>query len=129
VYHIDAEELSKEIRSRKESLYKNLRKIKDLNKESNDYQSTKQKIQDDLDFVLKYKLRMSSDDIELLDKFLSSGRSHIYDIIYDENLRISLIGLVASVGFIAFFSPTLALSFIVFLVVFTIYVVKKSSVK
>lgn len=129
VYHIDAEELSKEIRSRKESLYKNLRKFKDLNKKSNNYKSTKQKIKDDLDFVLKYKMRTLGSDKELFGEFLSSGKSHIYDIIYDENLRISVIGLVAMVGFIAFFSPTLALSVIVFLVVLTIYVVKKSSVK
>ena len=72
MYHIDAEELSNEIRSRKESLYKNLRKIKDLKKNTNDYQSTKHKIQDDLDFVLKYKLRMSGYDKELLNEIFSS---------------------------------------------------------
>jgi hypothetical protein len=100
VYHIDAEELSKEIRSRKKNLYKNLRKIKDLNEESNDYQTTKQKIQDDLDFVLKYKLRMSGYDKELLNEILSSSQSHIKDILFNEDLRISVIGLVALVGVI-----------------------------
>jgi hypothetical protein len=101
MYHIDDEELSNEIRSRKESLYKNLRKIKDFKKNTNDYQSTKHKIQDDLDFVLKYKLRMSGYDQELLNEILSSGKSPIKDILYNEDLRISVIGLVALVGFIA----------------------------
>lgn len=100
MYHIDAEELSNEIRSRKESLYKNLRKIKDFKKNTNDYQSTKQKIQENLDFVLKYKMRTSGHDKELLNEILSNGQSPIKDILYNENLRISVIGLVALVGVI-----------------------------
>ena len=44
---------------------------------------------------------MSGYDQELLNEILSSGKSPIKDILYNEDLRISVIGLVALVGFIA----------------------------
>lgn len=70
VYNIDAEELSKEIVSRKKSLHKNWREFKDFKEEMNGYQSAKQKVKDDLDFVLKYKWRPTKYDKELYGDFL-----------------------------------------------------------
>lgn len=70
VYNIDAEELSNEIVSRKKSLHKNWREFNDFKEEMNGYQSAKQKVMDDLDFVLKYKWRPTIYDEKFNSEFL-----------------------------------------------------------
>lgn len=131
VYHIDAEELSKEIRSRKESFHNNLRKIKDLEKTTNDYQSAKQKIQDDLNFFFKYKWRTSRYDIERFKDFLptnnTNGYSYIKDIIYNSDLRISVIGFVAFIGVIFLLSPILACTIIISFGALILFVIKSAA--
>ena len=70
VYNIDAEELSKEIVSRKKSLHKNWREFKDFKEEMNGYQSAKQKVKNDLYVDLKYKWRPTIYDEKFNSEFL-----------------------------------------------------------
>ena len=68
--NIDAEELSKELRLRKESLHKKRLDFDNYEEGMNGYQSAKQKIQEDFDFVMKYKWRLTKFDKDRYSDFL-----------------------------------------------------------
>ena len=70
VYNIDAEELSKELCSRKARLHTRRVSFNNFKEGMNGYISAKQKVQEDLDLVLKYKWRLTKFEKNLYSEFL-----------------------------------------------------------
>ena len=70
IYNIDAEELSKELCSRKTRLHNRRVSFNFFKKGMNGYISAKQKVQEDIDFIMKYKWRLTKFDKDLYSEFL-----------------------------------------------------------
>ena len=68
-FNID-EELSRELSSRKTRLHDRLYTFNKFKEEMNGYISAKQKVQEDLDFIMQYKWRLSKYDKDLFSEFL-----------------------------------------------------------
>ena len=70
VYNIDAEELSKELCSRKTRLDKRRMRFDDFKEGMNGYLSVKQEVQEDLDYIMKYNWRLTNCEKDRYCEFL-----------------------------------------------------------
>ena len=70
VYNIDAEELSKELCSRKTRLDKRRIRFDDFKEGMNGYLSVKQEVQEDLDYIMKYNWRLTNSEKDRYCEFL-----------------------------------------------------------